>query len=391
MTGGSGSVGTGDGLRIVCLITHMDRGGAQEAILRLSRQLRARGHDSEVWFLYGKTMAYRDQPHTRLLLPDAEAGAFGYLRVASRLVRMLARHRPDAVVSFLPLANVLGQAAAMAAGVRARVASQRNPCWTYGAAMRWADLAAGSIGLYSRNVANSRSVADSAARYPAGYRRRIDIVHNGIEWVPSPLGRREARDRFGLPAGVPLLLVLGRLCHQKNQALAVRALAGVPGGMLVLAGDGEDRAALEAQVRDLGVGERVRFLGSVPPAEVPHLLGAVDVFVQPSRYEGQSNALLEAMNAGLAVVASDIPSQAETLGDPGAEPAGLLVSLGDEDGWRSALASLVGSPDLRGRLGERARERARVFSVERMAEGFERVLLEVAPRERAPSMPAALR
>jgi glycosyltransferase involved in cell wall biosynthesis len=378
-------------LRIVCLITHMDRGGAQEAILRLSRQLRARGHDSEVWFLYARTRAYGGEAHTRLVLPDARAGALGYLRIAVRLVRMLARHRPDAVVSFLPLANVLGQAAAAAAGVRGRVASQRNPCWTYGAAMRWADLAAGSLGLYVRNVANSRAVADSVARYPAGYRRRIEIVHNGIEWVPSPLEPHEARNRFGLPGREPLLLVLGRLCHQKNQAAAIRALAGVPDGLLVLAGDGEDRAGLEALAREVGVAARVRFLGAVPAGEVPHLLRAVDVFVQPSRYEGQSNALLEAMHAGLAVVASDIPSQAETLRGPGDDPAGLLVPLGDEEGWRAALSGLAGSPALRERLGARARVRARAFGVERMAEGFERVLLDAAARERAPSMPAAWR
>lgn len=369
---------TARGQRVVCLVTHMDRGGAQEAILRLARRLRARGHDAEVWFLYEKTAAYRGEPHTRVMLPRAEPGAAGYLALFARTVAALRRHRPDVVISFLPLANVLGQAAAAAAGIRCRIASQRNPWWTYGPAMRHADRIAGTIGLYSRNVANSLSVRDGFDGHPEAYRRRIDVVYNGIEWSPSSLDREAARARFGLPATAPVILVLGRLCEQKNQALAVEALARVPGAHLVLAGDGEDRPALEVQASSLGVAERVHMIGAVGREEVPHLLKAADVFAQPSRYEGQSNALLEAMNAGLAIVASRIPPQVETLGEPGEEPAGRLVGLEDAAGWADALDELVRRPELRAELGARALARAAVFSVDRMADGFERIMAGLA-------------
>lgn len=373
-------------LDVVCLITHMDQGGAQEAILRLARQLRARGHRAETWFLYQKDALYAAEPHVRVLLPESRPGVLGYARIAARLLRALAARRPDAVVSFLPLANALGQAAARLAGVRCRVASQRNPGWSYGAAIRQADRVAGSLGFYTTNIVNSRAVADSFQAYPASYRRRIALVYNGIEWTPSSLDRAAARARFGLPPAAPLALMLGRLCHQKNQAAAVEALAGAPDAVLVLAGEGEDHRDLEALAAARGVAGRVVFLGTVARAEVPHLMRAVDMFVQPSRYEGQSNALLEALKEGLPIIASRIPPQVETLGEPGEEPAGLLVDLDDGRGWADALARLCADPSLRADLAARSRARAEAFTVERMAEGFERALLDPAPS--APAQPA---
>ena len=120
----------------------MDQGGAQEALLRLARELRARGHDVETWFLYEKSSLYRNEEGIRVLLPEASPGASGYLRILGRLVRQLKAHRPDAVISFLPLANSLGQMASRLAGVRRRVASQRNPYWSYSPL----DAAAGQAG-----------------------------------------------------------------------------------------------------------------------------------------------------------------------------------------------------------------------------------------------------
>ncbi|WP_207477671.1 glycosyltransferase family 4 protein [Arenibaculum pallidiluteum] len=366
-------------LDVVCLITHMDQGGAQEAILRLARQLRARGHRAEVWFLYQKDAHYAAEPHTRVLLPRARPGVSGYARIAVRLVSALARRRPDAVVSFLPLANVLGQVAARLTGVRCRIASQRNPGWTYEPAMQRADRIVGSLGFYTGNVVNSRAVRQSFDSHPAAYRRRISLVYNGIEWAGSDLDPGQARARFDLPAAPPLALVLGRLCDQKNQAVAVEALTATPDAVLVLAGDGEDRDELAALARARGVSDRVVFLGKVARQEVPHLLRAVDIFVQPSRYEGQSNALLEALNEGLPVIASRIPPQVETLGEPGEQPAGILVDLDDGPGWAAALSALCADPGRRAELGARAKARARAFTVERMAEGFEKTLLDHVP------------
>ena len=244
--------------------------------------------------------------------------------------------------------------------------------------MQRLDKLAGSLGCYTANVGNSQSVVDSFAHYPAPYRRHLTVVHNGIDWRPSSLDVDAARARFGLPTDEPLILNIGRLAEQKNQALLLRALAALHAGHLVLAGEGEDRGKLEAMAGQLGIAARVRFLGEVKRADIPDLLRTADIFAMPTRFEGQSNALLEAMHAGLAIVSSDIPAQVETLGGPGPDAVGELLPLDDDAAWIAALDALVRDPGQRAALAERARTRAQLFTAERMADGFERLIVPTA-------------
>ena len=102
----------------------------------------------------------------------------------------------------------------------------------------------------------------------------------------------------------------------------------------------------------------------------------------PTRFEGQSNALLEAMHAGLAIVSSDIPAQTETLGGPGPDAVGELLSLDDDEAWIAALDAMVRDPARRAAFAGRARTRAQLFTAERMADGFERLIVPTTPVER---------
>src|ERR1700722_4415977 len=121
---------------IVGLVSFMAAAGPQGAMFRLMRQLRLRGHNAEIWFLYEKSPCYRGQEGVRVILPKARLSLLDIPRLLFRLVRMLRAERPDAVVGFLPLANILGLAAAAACGVRLRIASQRLPASTFGRLMR---------------------------------------------------------------------------------------------------------------------------------------------------------------------------------------------------------------------------------------------------------------
>jgi glycosyltransferase involved in cell wall biosynthesis len=365
----------GGPLRLVCLVTHNSPGGAQQALLRLSDALRSRGHAVQAWSLYGEPVG-DGAAVDRIVLAQSAPGVSGYARIMWGLARTLRRQRPDAVISFLPLANIAGQLAALVAGVPRRVASQRNPFWTYHPAMQLFDRFAGSIGVYTRIVANSESVRDSFAGYPNAYVRRLAVVYNGLAWRPSLRSRAGARAQLGLPPEPLLIVNVGRLSAQKNQALLLRAVQRLAQIHLAIAGDGELEEALRREAAQLNVAERVHFLGQLDPSSVADLLAAADLFVQPSLFEGQSNALLEAMNAGVPILASDIPPQAETLRGEDGAPVGRLLPVDDESAWAAEIASLLSNPERRARMAARASRRASDFTIDRMADGFERAIME---------------
>jgi glycosyltransferase involved in cell wall biosynthesis len=315
-------------------------------------------------------------PATKVLMVNGCRSALDYARLPYLLWRHLRTERPDAVLSFLPLANAVGQLVAWSAGVTGRIASQRNPVWTYHGALRLLDGVVGTLGAYQRNVCVSESVLRSCSRLPRGYRRRLVVIPNGVALAPSRLDPREARRRLGLPQHVPLIGALGRLSAQKNIGMLVDVLADLPEPGLVLAGDGELADAVRRQAVRLGISERVFMLGQLAPEQVAGFLRSIDVFVQPSLFEGQSNALLEAMASGIAIVASDIPAQREVLTNGVAVEAGLLLPPDDPPAWREALDTLLRDADGRRNLGSIAKRRAEVFLLDGMIERFERITVQ---------------
>jgi len=362
--------------KIIGVISFMNAAGAQEALLRLARQMRARGHDMEVWFLYQQDAIHADEPFIRVFETRASLTPVQYLSVFIRLWRALAVAKPEAVLGFLPLGNVFGLTAAALAGVPVRIASQRAPGWTFGRVIKALDWGLGSTRVYGRIVCVSQAVQTSFNRYPVAYRAKLCVVHNGVEWRPAPETRHEACHALGLAQDAFIHVAIGRLTSQKNYSLLIEAFTGLPEGLLVIAGDGPLRSSLEAQVAASGLAGRVIFLGAIDRAAVRRLLRAADVFVQPSLFEGQSNAVLEAMHAALPIVASDIAEQRETLVDPETdEAAGLLVPPDDAPAWTRALNDLHADPQRRASLAETASESVeRRFGLNRMIDGFEAAL-----------------
>lgn len=364
-----------DARRILILVSFANLAGAQIAAVRLARGLRDRGHLPKVVFLYQQgELVGADHPYD-VLLPTARPGASGYARIAVELMRVVRREKPDLVLTFLPLANVLGQIAARAAGIERRIVSHRMPINTATPLLRQLDLAWAWLGVYTGVVAVSESVRATCSRYPARLLARTSVVHNGLrDWQPSALGRDEARRRFAVADGRTVLVAVGRLAKQKNYPFMLKLLARLDNVVLLIAGSGPLRPELEAQIAAQGCADKVRLLGAVPRDAIPDLLAAADIFIQTSVFEGQSNSILEALQSGVPILAHDIPEQRETLADPDGSVAGMLLPLEDEDAWVAAIRRLGRDTAAVGAARETAARRAALFHFDAMVTGFERAL-----------------
>lgn len=230
-------------------------------------------------------------------------------------------------------------------------------------------------GLSSRNsflfadrlIAVSSAVRDHLTQqgWPAS---RIDVVYNGVEPVAG-LTRDSARALLGLPSTATVLGTVARLTPLKGVHVAIRALAELPGRpLLAVFGDGEQRSQLELLARELGVESQMRFLGYRP--DVRALLPALDLFLFPTLREAMGIAVVEAMLAGLPIVASQVGGVPEVLADN----AGLLVPPDDPEALTHTIRKLLDDPAARDQLAARALEQATAkFTAEAMAHDTARV------------------
>jgi glycosyltransferase involved in cell wall biosynthesis len=202
---------------------------------------------------------------------------------------------------------------------------------------------------------------------------RITVLRNGVDLrLFRPLDREATRRRLGLDGRV--LISVGHLIERKGHHLIVEAMPSLPGFSLLIAGEGPERAALEAQIAKLGLGDRVRLLGARPHDELPELYGAADALVLASSREGWANVLLEAMACGTPVVATPIWGNPEVVARP---EAGILTA------GRSAAAIADGVNALFDRLPSREATRgyASDFSWEATTEGQIALFQEILARK----------
>jgi len=216
-------------------------------------------------------------------------------------------------------------------------------------------------------------------------RERIRLIPNGVDttvFVPVNEEEKAAlRGRLALPEE-GIAIFTGRLIQGKGLRVLLEAWAAVhprlPGARLLLAGSGPERARLEAVATSLGIRGTISFLGECPHDRIREYLQASDVFVMPSRAEGISNAILEAMATGLAVAATRISGITDLI-DEGKN--GLLFDVDDKGQLATLLVRLLGNSEHRRRLGRAARATVtHSFSIDGIAEQYETVYTTLAQR-----------
>lgn len=369
-------------LRILHIITRLDRGGSAENTL-----LTATGLDPErfdVTVAVGPTagdpgptlLRARERGVTFVDVPSLIRAPHPWqdLRAALDLRRLVRDGSWDVVHTHTSKAGILGRWAAQRGGVRAIVHTPHGHVFYgyYGrlvtsAFVRLERLAAGWC---HRLVALTPADRDDHLRFGVGAPSQWVVVHSGVDFSaleqPGPT-HAQVRASLGLGERDVIVATLGRLTAVKGQEDLVRAVARLreqhPRIVLLLIGDGEEEEALRELAAREGVADRTLFVGW--RTDVGDLLRAVDLFALPSHNEGMGKALVEAMYLERPVVASRVGGVPELVED-GVE--GLLVPPRSPADLADALDRLLRDPQRARELGARAARRAREYSSERMVQ-----------------------
>ena len=312
-----------------------------------------------------ESTASRRRPRWRRVLGDVAA--------AGRLVSSLSRERPDLVVTFTPAYGaVTAWLVRRYGGLNVLTHHlQRDAIGRFASrAVAWGERR----GLFDATIACSAAVG---ADFPET--RALEVVVNGVpdvrERAEASLDRAWLEARHGVPSAGHLAFAAGRLARVKGYPVLIDALVDAPDWRLAIAGDGPERDTLEAQARARGVTSRVHLLGRVPGPTAWALMRAADAYVQPSRAEGLSLALLEAFAMGAVVLASPIPPNREVVA-PG--EVGMLLDGDDPAAWAAAFVMLGHAPDVAAAFRSRARAAYETtYRERRMLEDYERVMARV--------------
>jgi len=362
---------------------HHWRGGQQQ-VLHLLNGLARRGLRAELAARPGSPLADRAESDGIALHPLPLRGEWD-IASALALARIARKQAFDLLHLHTSHAHGLGRLASLL-GAPARVVVSRRVVFPPKGGIR-------TRLKYLRGV--DRFIAISAAvrnsLVAAGVcAERVDIVPSGVDPARfENLSPPDLRAEFGFPPDTPLVGVVGHLVHTKGQQDFIEAAAEIsrshPAARFVLIGEGEARQALESQAAGLKIADRVAFAGFRP--NVPDLLAALDVFVMPSHAEGLCTSVIEAMFAGLPVVATNAGGLAEVVDDG---VTGLLVPPAQPHPLADAIGRLLSDRDTSAAFGAAGRTRAMAdFGVEKMVEQtihvYESVVGRVRPQARNPA------
>jgi glycosyltransferase involved in cell wall biosynthesis len=201
---------------------------------------------------------------------------------------------------------------------------------------------------------------------------RVSVLPNPLPPLPELAPREQLRAEFGF--NCPTFAFAGRLTAQKSLGVALEALAAAPGVTFVLAGEGDERAALERRVEELALRGRVRFLGALPRERVLELFRAADGTVLSSSWENFPHTVVEALAVGTPVLATTTGGVAEVVSDG---VNGLLVPVGDAQALAAAMRRYVEDTELQAHLRSGASESVAQYAPEHvfgeLVETLERV------------------
>lgn len=366
-------------MKIAFLITRSDDiGGAQIHVRDLSTALRAAGHDAVVLAgtngVLAEELRANGVPFYSLHHLAREVGPLQDVRSFSEVRDALRDIKPDIISTHSTKAGFVGRIAGKTLGIPTLFTAHgwgftdgRPPLQAFAF---WAiERATAAWAARIITVCESDRTAALRARVASG--NRLVTIHNAMPDIDPSLRARPDRS----PAR---LVMVARLSHWKDQPSLLQALADLQDldWQLELVGDGPLLGQLEEMVQSLGLASRVTFAGF--RRDVPRRLASAQVFVLISKWEGFPRSILEAMRAGLPVVASDVGGVRESVLDG---TTGFVIPRGDTVRLRVCLRQLITSPELRAGMGAAGRARyEEKFTFDRLVERTTKVYESVLGR-----------
>ena len=354
--------------RIALLTDSLARGGAERQCLLATRQLAARGLQVDLIYYHEVEDRYDAS-----LAGDARLDFLEkrrqYGRFILRLANRLRRGRYDVLHAFKGSPAIYAAFAGSLARIPVIVGAHRvefRGAGVYRQVLKQADR------FLDAWVENSSASAQALQNRLGVRQDKCFVVYNGIEPTSfvSSLTPAEAKQRLQYPLDTPVVLILARLYEQKNHQMflhvAQQTRDRLPNTRFLVVGDGPLEDALRKQATQLGISDRVDFIGS--RQDIADILAATDVSVLTSEYECLANAMVESMAAGVSVVTTDYDGHDEVVEDA---VEGYVVPRGNVVQMADRLTRLINDEALRIEMGQRGRARVeRQFGLEAMTDAL---------------------
>ena len=372
-------------IRIVFLLGTLRMGGTERQFLETIRRLDRRRFDPRVLALpdSGPIRAEIEAlgvPVARLGMPPAQgafrlSSLFHVLRMFRDVLRYLRRERPHILQSYQFWTNIYASVAGKIAGTPVILTGRReslDPKYRRVWKLALRDLSNRWATAILANSERVRAECLRAERFLAP--EKIQVIYNGVDFAryAVPQASLAIKAALNFPNDAPVVGVIARLHPRKGHRDFLNAAAIIlrqqPDARFLLVGaDQGMRPELEALASELGIADAVAFTGE--QQEIPTLLAAIDILVSCSRIEGLSNAIMEGMAAGKAIIATNIDGTPELVRH---EETGLLIPQGDPAQLAATALRLLHDSALRRRLGDAARERAKtLFQMDNMIQQTE--------------------
>ncbi len=392
-------------MKVLRIIARLNTGGPARHVVLLGRGLRARGY--QTLLVHGRIDAgegsledLADQaglPTLRISDLGRRLSPLGDLRALAQLVRIIFREAPDVIHTHTAKAGALGRLAAFAFNVtRTRnrrslvvhtfhghvLAGYFRPTTNVLVRLAERSLAKITDRIVTISVAQR---SDIVGRFRIASEGCTVMIPLGLDLEPllsQPQSQSTLRDQLGLGADDPVIGYVGRFVPIKDLATLIGAFAivlrHVPDAWLVLVGDGPLRPELESLVQRLNLSGRVRFLGW--SSDLVLIYATIDICALSSLNEGTPVAMIEAMAAGKAVVATKVGGVGDVIEDG---RTGVLVPPGDAEALADALVMLARDRAMRHRLGQAAKDSVAVrFAHERLVDDVDRLYTSALAEKR---------